>query len=123
MTQSTQIPNDERNGYLETIGRKSGLPRETEIWYSAENGKILILSGYHNNKDWVKNFVAHPAVRFRIGDQWFNGQARFLDDEPELDLRARRLLVSKYYAYDLDSGAELPNEWSKTATVVVIDVD
>ncbi len=123
MTQTMQIPNDERNGYLETIGRKSGQPRETEIWYSAEDGKILMLSGYHNNKDWVKNFIAHPAVRFRIGDQWFSGRARFLENDPEHDLRARRLLVAKYYDYDLDSGAELPNEWSKTATVVVIDVD
>ncbi len=116
------IPNNTQNGYLETIGRKSGQPRETEIWYSTEDGKIFILSGYHNNKDWVKNFVAHPAVRFRIGNQWFSGTARFLDDGSDMELRARRLLVAKYYGYDLDSGADLPNEWSRTASVVVIDV-
>lgn len=116
------IPNDQRNGYLETIGRTSGQPRETEIWYAAENGQILILSGYHNNKDWVKNFIANPQVRFRIGTEWFSGTMRFLENDPALDLRARRLLVAKYHDYDLDSEAELPNEWSKTATVMVIDV-
>jgi deazaflavin-dependent oxidoreductase (nitroreductase family) len=116
------IPNDQQNGYLETIGRKSGQPRETEIWYASEGGKIWILSGYHNNKDWVKNFIAYPQVRFRIGTEWFSGTMRFLENDPELDLRARRLLVAKYYGYDLASEAELPNEWSKTATVMVIDV-
>lgn len=122
MVSERTIPNNTQNGYLETIGRKSGQPRETEIWYSTEGGKIFILSGYHNNKDWVKNFLARPEVRFRIGDEWFTGVARFLDDGSEMELRARRLLVAKYYGYDLESGAELPNEWSRTASVVVIDV-
>ena len=114
------ISNQERNGYLETIGRVSGEPRITEIWYATEHGEIYLLSGYHNNKDWVKNFLANPSVRFRIGDHWYAGWASFVENDPALDLQIRRLLVAKYYDYDLESGDELPNEWSITATPVVI---
>jgi deazaflavin-dependent oxidoreductase (nitroreductase family) len=114
------ISNQERNGYLETIGRVTGKPRTTEIWYSTEHAEIYLLSGYHNNKDWVKNFLANLSVRFRIGEHWYAGWASFVENDPALDLRIRRLLVAKYYGYDLESGDELPNEWSITATPVVI---
>lgn len=111
------IPNDQRNGYLETTGRKSGLPRETEIWYFAEGSKIFVLSGYHNNKDWVKNFLADSRVRFRIGTQWFPGSARFLDEDPDRARSARQLLVRKYY------GTGDLNDWGRSGSIVEIDVD
>ena len=114
------MSNRERNGYLETIGRVTGLPRVTEIWYATEHGEIYMLSGYHNDKDWVKNFLANPAVRFRIGDHWYAGWASFVENDPALDLRVRRLLVAKYYGYGLESGDPLPNEWSITGFPVVI---
>lgn len=111
------IPNDQRNGYLETTGRKSGLPRETEIWYFAEGNAIFILSGYHNNKDWVKNFIADPGVRFRIGGQWFSGTARFLDEDADRELRVRQSLVRKYY------GSGDLNDWGRSGSIVEITVD
>ncbi|MEZ4624410.1 MAG: hypothetical protein R2843_06370 [Thermomicrobiales bacterium] len=51
---ASQPSNRERNGYLETIGRKSGQARETEF-STRSPGVIVILSGYNNDKDWVKN--------------------------------------------------------------------
>jgi len=122
MTHATPS-NSERNGYLETIGRTSGLPRETEIWYAVTDaGEIVILSGYHNNKDWVKNFTAHPHVRFRIGSDWYEGTMRIVDPAEPLEHQSRRLLSAKYYGYDLASDDPLPNEWSQTGTIMVIDV-
>jgi deazaflavin-dependent oxidoreductase (nitroreductase family) len=119
-----QPSNRERNGYLETIGRRTGLPRETEIWYSvAANGSIVILSGYHNDKDWVKNFIANPKVRFRIGSNWHAGTMRIVDLSEPLELEARRRLSAKYYGYDLESDGPLPNEWSRTGTIMAIDLD
>jgi deazaflavin-dependent oxidoreductase (nitroreductase family) len=115
--------NHERNGYLETIGRTSGQPRETEIWYAVFPGAIVILSGYHNDKDWVKNVLAHPAVRFRIGQHWHTGTMRIVDASEPIDMEARRLLVAKYYGYDLNSNDPLPNEWSRTGTIMAIDLD
>lgn len=121
---TTEPSNGERNGYLETIGRTSGLPRETEIWYAvAGSGAIVILSGYHDNKDWVKNFTANPQVRFRIGTDWHQGSMRIVDPSEPLELEARRRLSAKYYGYDLGSDDPLPNEWSRTGTIMAIDLD
>jgi deazaflavin-dependent oxidoreductase (nitroreductase family) len=123
MMENAKPSNQERNGYLETIGRTSGQPRETEIWYAvASSGAIVILSGYHNDKDWVKNFTANPQVRFRIGSDWFSGTMRVVDPSEPLEMEARRRLSAKYYGYDLDSDDPLPNEWSRTGTIMAIDL-
>jgi deazaflavin-dependent oxidoreductase (nitroreductase family) len=116
MVSTMVIPNDQRNGYLETTGRRSGQPRETEIWYFADGDRIFLLSGYHNNKDWVKNFLANPRVRFRIGARWFAGTARFLDDDPQREDDVRHMLVKKYYNAD-----EL-NEWGRSGSIVEIAI-
>ena len=108
----------EQNGYLETTGRVSGQPRVTEIWFAAEGDRIYLLSGYHNNKDWVRNLTKTPRVRFRIGERWFTGTARIVDANPERD-RARNLLAAKYYGGDLSGG----DNWAATGTPFAIDLD
>ncbi len=108
-------------GYLETTGRVSGQPRETEIWFAYENGMIYILSGGGLDKDWVKNFQKMPSVRFRVGDIWVTGVANLVEDAT-LDQRIRRVVAGKYYDFDAESDAPLPNEWSRTATPIVIDL-
>lgn len=108
----------ERNGYLETSGRKSGLPRLTEIWFAAEGDRIYLLSGYHNNKDWVRNLTKTPGVRFRIGDRWFTGNAGRVTAGPEVD-QARNLLATKYYGGDLSGGGN----WAATGTPFAINLN
>ena len=108
-------------GYLETIGRVSGQPRETEIWFGYDAGMIFILSGGGLNKDWVRNLQKTPGVRFRVGDVWVNGTARVVDD-PELEARIRRVVAGKYYHFDPDGDTPLPNEWSRTASPVAIEI-
>jgi len=109
-------------GYLETIGRVSGLPRETEIWFAWEDRTIYLLSGGGLNKDWIRNFRKTPRVRFRVGETWLSGTARVVED-PELDRRIRRVVAGKYYGFDPDSDTPLPNDWSRTAVPVVISID
>jgi len=109
-------------GYLETIGRVSGQPRETEIWFGYEQGMIYILSGGGLAKDWVRNFQKTPRVRFRVGATWFSGTTRVVDD-PVLEARIRRVVAGKYYHFDPDGDDPLPNDWSKTAIPVAIDLD
>lgn len=108
--------------YLETIGRVSGQPRETEIWFGYERGMIYILSGGGLIKDWVRNFQKTPRVRFRVVDAWVSGTARVVDD-PALEARIRRVVAGKYYHVDPDGDDPLPNEWARTATPVAIDLD
>jgi len=109
-------------GYLETTGRVSGQPRLTEIWFAAEPDAIYLLSGGGVAKDWVRNFQHTPAVRFRVDGVWVRGTARLVDD-PVLDMRIRRLVAGKYYDFDPESDAPLPNEWARTAAPVAIDLD
>lgn len=109
-------------GYLETIGRASGQRRETEIWFAWEDGTIYLLSGGGVAKDWIRNFRKIPAVRFRVGETWVTGTARLVDD-PALDARIRRVVAGKYYGFDADGDAPLPNAWARTAAPVAITVD
>jgi deazaflavin-dependent oxidoreductase (nitroreductase family) len=109
-------------GYLETTGRVTGLPRETEIWFAWEDGTIYLLSGGGIAKDWVRNFRKTPAVRFRVGETWVTGTARLVED-PALDARIRRVVAGKYYGFDPDGDAPLPNAWARTAVPVAITVD
>lgn len=109
-------------GYLETIGRVSGQPRETEIWFGFENNTIYLLSGGGLAKDWIRNFQKSPQVRFRVNDTWVTGTARIVDD-PVLEQRIRRVVAGKYYDFDADGEEPLPNEWSRTASPVAIELD
>lgn len=108
-------------GYLETTGRVSGEPRETEIWFGYENGTIYILSGGGLGKDWVRNMLKTPKVRFRVGEAWVSGTGRVVDD-PALEARMRRVVGGKYYNFDPDGDDALPNEWTRTAAPVAIEI-
>lgn len=120
---TTGIDPQTKLGYLETTGRQSGQPRETEIWFALEGDRLYILSGGGLAKDWTRNAMQLPQVRFRIGDTWLTGRFRLVS-EPAEDLRARQLLGTKYYDIDPndpDPGAT--NDWLRTATPVAIDLD
>lgn len=118
----TSIDAESRLGYLETRGRVSGKPRETEIWFAADDLRIYLLSGGGTSKDWIRNFQRTPRVRFRVGATWVTGTARLVDD-PDLELMTRKAVAAKYLDYDPASDDPLPTEWSRTAAPVVIDLD
>lgn len=86
--------------YLTTTGRKTGLPREIEIWFAPVGDTIYLMNGAGDRpageSDWMRNLRADPAVAVRIADRHYRGVARgvvFDSDEHE---RARELLVTKY---------------------------
>ncbi|MGH2965958.1 MAG: nitroreductase family deazaflavin-dependent oxidoreductase [Solirubrobacterales bacterium] len=103
--------------YLTTIGRVSGKPREIEIWFGLSDGTLYMLSGGGDRSDWVKNLTKTPAVRVRIANRTFEGNARVVSD-PDEGALARRLLYDKYaagYSGDL-------SEWRDTALPVAVDL-
>ncbi|MCE7946301.1 MAG: DUF385 domain-containing protein [Chloroflexi bacterium CFX4] len=53
--------------YLTTVGRKSGLPRQIEIWFVEDGGCHYMLSGGYERADWVKNLRQTPQVQFSVG--------------------------------------------------------
>lgn len=53
--------------YLTTIGRKTGLPRQIEIWFVEHLGRYYMVSEGRERANWVKNLQQAPRVHFSIG--------------------------------------------------------
>ena len=66
---------------LETIGRKSGLPRQTPIGGRRRGSSYWIVSEFGRKSQFVRNIMANPAVRLQIRGTWFTGTATILDDD------------------------------------------
>ena len=105
--------------YLSTKGRKSGEPREIEIWFALAGGSLYLMAGGRHQAHWVRNIQAEPRVSLRLDGMTYRGRGRLVDAEAEEDARARELVLAKYRpGYDGDVGA-----WGRTALVVAIDLD
>jgi deazaflavin-dependent oxidoreductase (nitroreductase family) len=74
--------------YLTTTGRRSGQPREIEIWFTARAGRYYVISEQREEAAWVRNLVAEPHVRVRLGDMTFDARARIVHERAEPDLAA-----------------------------------
>jgi deazaflavin-dependent oxidoreductase (nitroreductase family) len=84
--------------YLTTIGRKTGLPREIEIWFVEREGRIYILAEHGYKAQWVQNILANPSVTIRIGDLQWSAIGGVLDTETDSEIYAetRELARTKY---------------------------
>ncbi len=84
--------------YLTTTGRRSGLPREIEIWFTERDGHYYLIAEHQARAHWVRNIQAHSGVRVRVGERQFEGTARLVDDdsEPELSGAVKALSDEKY---------------------------
>ena len=65
--------------YLTTTGRRSGEPREIEIWFTEHEGRYYLIAERGEKAQWVQNLRADPRVRARIGGSAFPGHARVVD--------------------------------------------
>ena len=84
--------------YLMTTGRRSGAPREIEIWFTRRDGRDYLLAEHGERARWVLNLRADPRVCWRVGDAAFTGQARVVDAaaEPGLSAAVQALSIEKY---------------------------
>lgn len=106
---------------LETIGRRTGQPRLIEIWFAADpaRDRIYILAGGRDSSHWVRNVQANPAVRVRIGGQWFSGTAAAIEGQAD-ELQARHLVGAKYGYWR--AGTELRG-WARDSLPVAVDLE
>lgn len=96
----------ERNAYVTTTGRVSGLPREIEIWFATDGRTVWLVSGGGDQSDWVRNLLARPEAGVRIDDVEFRATARLpLADGDEKETAAR-LLADKYTGYFTSAATE-----------------
>jgi deazaflavin-dependent oxidoreductase (nitroreductase family) len=73
---------------LETIGRKSGVPRRNPVTNGLDNGVFWIVAEHGRRASYVRNIEANPRVRVRTAGRWHAGAARLLpDDDPRDRLR------------------------------------
>src|SRR5271169_2773661 len=66
--------------YLTTRGRKSGLPREIEIWFTHRDGRFYLIAEYPTS-NWLQNLQAHPDAQVRVGEKNFAARARLVSPE------------------------------------------
>jgi deazaflavin-dependent oxidoreductase (nitroreductase family) len=73
----------QRYALLETIGRKSGQPRQTPVGDGLDGDLFWIVAEHGRAADYVRNIDANPRVRIKVNGQWRDGTARILaDDDP-----------------------------------------
>ena len=104
--------------YLVTTGRRSGLPREIEIWFAAAGSTLYLLAGGGERAHWVRNIRAKPVVRVRVGERTHEATGRIIAASTAEDALARRLLLEKYqpgYSGDLSG-------WGVSALPVGLDI-
>lgn len=84
--------------YLTTTGRRTRLPREIEIWYTQRSGRYYVISEQHDRAQWIRNLLADPRVRWRVGNVTFSGRARVVEPaaEPELAEAVQNCSRHKY---------------------------
>lgn len=74
--------------YLTTTGRRSGRPRQIEIWFTRHEGRYYLVAEHGSKARWVQNLLADPVVRVRVGARRFRGLARVVDQGAERSLVA-----------------------------------
>jgi len=83
---------------LTTIGRRTGLRRDIEIWFTRRGTRYYVVAETGEDAQWVRNLRADPRVLWRVGTQRHSGRARILDTKPDDAMRpaVRARSVAKY---------------------------
>jgi deazaflavin-dependent oxidoreductase (nitroreductase family) len=75
---------------LETIGRKSGLPRRTPLGDGLDGDTFWIVAEHGRRAGYVRNIEANPRVRVRVRGNWRTGTAVPMPDDDPIE-RQRRM--------------------------------
>ena len=105
MNENTAEPgtlDHERDAWLVTRGRRSGLEHTVVVWWaSGEQRRMYVMAGNGPSTDWARNALAAPTTIMRIGRHRFTTSARVVTDPAERT-EAARLLERKYRSYPAD---------------------
>lgn len=73
---------------LTTIGRRSGLPRQTPLNYAILDGRIYVLCGFGVHADWYRNVTVNPRVTIALPGRTLSGTATPVLDPVEAERAA-----------------------------------
>lgn len=66
---------------LETTGRRSGLPRHTPVGTGLVGDTFWLFAAHGEQSDYVRNLIADPRVRVKVGSVWRTGTAIVMPDD------------------------------------------
>jgi deazaflavin-dependent oxidoreductase (nitroreductase family) len=93
-------PRETQYLYLTTTGRRTGRPREIEIWFTRRASRLYLVAEHRQRAQWVRNLRALPRVTVRLGRRTFAATARVVDARAEPALvRAVKTLSEKKYGW------------------------
>jgi deazaflavin-dependent oxidoreductase (nitroreductase family) len=72
--------------YLTTVGRRTGLPREIEIWFVVWCERLYLFAETREAAGWVRNIRRNPKVKVRIREWNIEAMARVLDPRADRKL-------------------------------------
>jgi deazaflavin-dependent oxidoreductase (nitroreductase family) len=115
---------DEAYCYLTTTGRRSGQPHEIEIWFAVlpKRPALYLISGGGDTSHWVRNLLARPEARVRIGDDHVGVRARLPLEQGDERRQAYEALHAKYGAEIQGSQEDWPAGWLADAYLVALDL-
>jgi deazaflavin-dependent oxidoreductase (nitroreductase family) len=82
--------------YLTTIGRRTGLPRQVEIWFVVYGERFYLFAEMGEAAGWVKNIRHNHNVTVRVGERQFAGTARLLDHQADRKLWDQVAVMAKH---------------------------
>ncbi len=90
--------------YLTTVGRKSGLPHQIEIWFVQHAERYYVVAERREGADWVKNIQHTLRVQFSVGRRGDQSailplsaaEARLVADDEPIAAQVRALMDAKY---------------------------
>jgi deazaflavin-dependent oxidoreductase (nitroreductase family) len=83
---SLESVKDSRVLYLTTVGRRTGLPREIEIWFVVCCERLYLFAETGEAANWVKNVRHNPKVSVRIEERRIDATTRVLDRQSDRKL-------------------------------------
>jgi deazaflavin-dependent oxidoreductase (nitroreductase family) len=73
--------------YLTTTGRRSGQPRQIEIWFTERDGRYYLVAEHGEQAGWVRNLRTDSRVTVRVGNREFSANAHVVDAATDPVLR------------------------------------
>jgi len=84
---------------LVNTGRKSGLARETELWFAYLAGEVYLLAGADSMgtpTQWYRNLQVNPTAMLKVKGKSIPAVSQPVGDAQALDSHIRGLFEAKY---------------------------
>jgi deazaflavin-dependent oxidoreductase (nitroreductase family) len=104
--------------YLTTAGRRTRREHTIEIWFTASDRSLYLISGGGAASDWVRNLQSDPAASVRIDDTHLGVRARV----PIPEGTERRQAIERLHAKYASRISSTVEDWNADAYIVALDI-